>query len=58
MLLTVATPVTKVNTERLGGLQNFLFPSWQHKLGKQSIGELQDFGNKSKIGGGGGVHCI
>lgn len=48
----------KVRIDRFGGLHTFLSPSWQHKFGKQSIGEEQTFGNISKTGGGGAVHCM
>jgi hypothetical protein len=55
--LTCVTVAIKASRDFLGGRQNFLPCSWQHRFGKQSIGVLQGLGKRSKSGGGGGVHC-
>lgn len=55
--LTCLTVAIKASRDFLGGRQNFLPCSWQHRFGKQSIGVLQGLGKRSKSIGGGGVHC-
>jgi hypothetical protein len=55
--ITCVTVATRASRDFLGGRQNFLPCSWQHRFGKQSIGVLQGLGKRSKRSGGGGVHC-
>lgn len=53
---TLKTLANMVNTDFLGGRQWRRPASWQQTLGKQSKVEVQAFGCKSKMGGGGAVH--
>jgi hypothetical protein len=55
--ITCVTVAIRASRDFLGGRQNFLPCSWQHRFGKQSIGVLQGLGKRSKSSGGGGVHC-
>jgi hypothetical protein len=55
--LTCVTVAIRASKDFLGGRQNFLPCSWQHRFGKQSIGVLQGLGKRSKSNGGGWVHC-
>lgn len=45
-----------VSTDFLGGRQCRRPASWQHTFGKQSSVEVQAFGCRSKMVGGGAVH--
>lgn len=53
---TLKTLANIVKTDFFGGRQWRRPASWQQTLGKQSNVEVQGFGCKSKMAGGGGVH--
>lgn len=57
-MITFVAWAARAMKDFLGGLQNLFAPSWQQRLGKQSIVRLQGWDRNRKRFSGGGWHCI